>query len=183
MNKQVLNILHELAATREQFWNISPEVGKFLNLLIRGEKFQNVLEIGTSNGYSGLWLAEALSHAGGTLYTIESNAKKRYPLAEANFARSGLTNIHLILGHAPEVIPSQPQEFDLAFFDATKCEHQLYFNALKNRIKPGGLIITDNAVSHSADLAEYFAIVEKEPNWQSQLLNLGTGLFISQKSA
>ncbi len=180
MNKKIRSLLKELEQTREKFWNINPETGAFLNLLIKNRNYKTVLEIGTSNGYSGIWLAEALQHTGGKLHTIESNIKKRYPLAEKNFKKSGLTKyIHQILGHAPEAIPKTPKFFDLAFFDATKYEHIEYFNTLKKRIKPGGMIITDNIHSHPKELATYIKTLQKTPHWHSVELHLGTGLLLS----
>jgi len=182
MNKNLQLLLRELEKTRETYWNITPEVGQFLNDFIRKHNYKTVLEIGTSNGYSGLWLAEALSHNGGTLYTIESNAKKRFPLGQATFAASGLTNIKQILGHAPEAIPTEPENFDLAFFDATKHEHLEYFQAISQRIRPGGAIITDNIDSHRKELESYIQSVQDTPGWTSSENPLGTGLLISIKT-
>lgn len=164
----------------KKFWNISPETGAFLNALIREKKYRRVLEIGTSNGYSGIWMAEALSHVGGHLYTMESEKKTRYPLAQKNFRESGLQNyITSILGHAPEDLPLTPKTFDMVFLDATKYEHPSYFSALKNRIKKNGIIITDNAISHNQELLPYKKLVSTEKNWENYLLNIGSGLLIS----
>ncbi|MFC1615700.1 O-methyltransferase [Patescibacteria group bacterium] len=182
MQKQVKNLLKSLEKTRHLYWNVSREVGEFLNILIKDRKFKKILEIGTSNGYSGIWMAEALQKNKGKLYTIESNQKSRFGLSQKNFKKSGLQkNIVNILGHAPENLPKIPQNFDMAFFDATKHEHLSYFEALKNRITKNGIIITDNAISHKKELKEYIKKVKSEKNWFSVILNIGTGLMISQK--
>jgi predicted O-methyltransferase YrrM len=180
MKTQISTLLKELEKTRETFWNITPEVGQFLNDLIRENNLQTGLEIGSSNGYSGIWLAEAFGHNGGTLYTLESNLKKRYPLAQENFQKSGLTNIVQILGHAPEDLPKTPPLFDFAFFDATKHEHLSYFQALEKRINSGGFIITDNIDSHHEILTPYIKHLQSLPNWKSEEISLGTGLLISK---
>ncbi len=182
MNTKIQELLHELEKTREIYWNITPEVGKFLSNFIQKNDYKTVLEIGTSNGYSGIWLAEALNHTKGVLYTIESNSKKRFPLSQANFAKSGLSNVIQILGHAPEAIPDMPKTFDMAFFDATKYEHIDYFNTLKDRITPGGTIITDNINSHRKELTPYIENINQEPNWTSSEKSIGTGLLISRKA-
>ena len=180
MESKIKNLLHELEKTKEIFWNISPEVGKFLNLLIKDRKYKTILEIGTSNGYSGIWLAEALKKTKGHLYTMESNLKKRYPIAVNNFKKSGLsTYITTILGHAPENIPKTPKIFDLIFFDATKEEHLEYFEALKCRVKRGGIIITDNIISHKKELKNFIKTLENLPSWHSIILNIGSGLMLS----
>lgn len=186
-------ILQDLEKTREEFWNITKETGQFIYHLIVERGYRQILEIGTSNGYSGLWIASALKEvaerasdeASGApkLYTIESHRKKRFYLAKENFEKSGLDEyIEQILGHAPEAIPKQPEKFDLAFFDATKYEHILYLKALQERINPGGMIITDNINSHREALDEYIAHVKSLKGWTSEEINIGTGLLIAYKS-
>ncbi|MEK7673179.1 MAG: class I SAM-dependent methyltransferase [Patescibacteria group bacterium] len=175
-------LLKELEQTREEFWNITPEAGQFLNFLIKDRKYKKVLEIGTSNGYSGIWLAEALKQTGGHLYTIESNKKIRYPIALANFQKSGLTKyITPILGHAPEDLPKTPLTFDMAFFDATKKDHIRFFEVLEKRIHKGGMIVTDNIISHAEPLAPYIKAIKKNEKWFSVTLNIGAGLMLSYK--
>ncbi len=186
MLPRIQNLLKSLEVTRETFWNIHEETGKFLNLLIVSQKYKTVLEIGTSNGYSGIWLAEALSHTKGHLYTIESNLKLRFHLATENFKKSGLSKyITQIPGHAPQAIPpstAKPKKFDLVFFDATKHEHISYWKLLKNRINKSGTIITDNAISHKKELTQFIKEVQKNKNFTSVILPVGTGLFIAIKN-
>lgn len=182
MKSEIRSLLKELEPTRGIYFNISPETGKFLNLLIKTRKYRSIFEIGASNGYSGIWIAEALSHTGGHLHTIESHKKERYLLAKENFRFSGLSQyITLILGHAPEDIPEAPKKLDIAFFDATKHEHLSYFKKMAPRIKKGGMIITDNINSHKKDLQSYVSYIESQPSWDSYLLHIGTGLLISLK--
>lgn len=181
---KILPLLKTLEKTSAKYWNISRETGLFLNLIIRDRKYKTGLEIGTSTGYSALHLAEALKQNHGHLYTMESNLKNRFPLAQKTFEkadRMGLKNITLISGHAPEAIPKIPKKFDFAFFDATKNEHLSYFKALSSRIKKGGIIVTDNAISHKKELAAYIKHVKARPGWYSEEIQIGTGLLISIK--
>lgn len=183
MQKSIQSLLRSLEKTSHKYWNITPEVGQFLNLLIKTQNYKTVLEIGTSNGYSGIWLAEALSHTKGHLYTIESHFKKRFHLATQNFKKSNLTKyITQISGHAPEKIPKTPHKFDLAFFDATKYEHIDYWKAVSPRIKKSGLIITDNTISHKKDLQPYIKTAEKDKTFTTIELSLGSGLLLSFKN-
>jgi len=182
MHKKIKLLLNELNETRNLFWNISPETGFFLNQLVRIRKPKNVLEIGTSNGVSGIYIAEALSHNAGHLYTIESHKKLRFNLATKNFATSGLTPyITQILGHAPEVIPSTPRTFDIIFLDATKYEHTDYLKSILPRTKKGSIIITDNALSHKKELAPYFKEINRLKNFETHLLPIGSGLLVSTR--
>ncbi len=182
MKPSILLLLKSLEKNREIFWNITPEAGQLLNLVIKNRKYKKVLEIGTSNGYSGIWIAEALRKTGGHLYTMESNLKERIILAAKNFKKSGLAkHITLIPKHAPEEIPLSPKIFDLAFFDATKNEHLSYFLAIKDRIQKGGMIITDNIYSHTQALKPYLKTISTNRSWQSVKINIGTGLLLSLK--
>jgi len=203
MDKKILKLLNELDKTRGDFWNISKETGVFLNTLIRTSNIKKILEIGTSNGVSAIYMAEALKEKAKLLkkkssaksstkptsirsqktfhlYTIESNFKLRFPLATANFAKAKLEPyITQILGHAPEVIPTKPQYFDLIFLDATKYEHVDYLKAIISRTRKGSIIITDNAISHKEALTPYFKAISKLKNFQTNLVEIGSGLLIS----
>lgn len=182
MQAKIKKLLKKIASRRGKYWNIPKETGALLNTLIHAFKYKNVLEIGTSNGYSGIWMAEALSHTGGRLYTIESHEKERFNLAKINFKKAGLGKwIKQIAGHAPEAIPSSPKHFDLIFLDATKYEYPAYLKVIKNRIKKGGMIIADNASTHAKELAPYWKLIRKNKQFFSTKLLLGNGLFISVK--
>ncbi|MBU1151659.1 O-methyltransferase [Patescibacteria group bacterium] len=179
MNK----ILNKLEKTQKQFWNISREVGIFLHTLIKETKIKKILEIGTSNGYSAIWMASALKETGGHLYTMESNKRIRYPLALQNIQAAGLQEqITAILGHAPQDLPTLPKTFDLIFLDATKHEHLSYLEALLPRTRKGSIIITDNALSHQKELSPYLKAVQTNPKLKTSILNIGTGLAISLRA-
>ena len=176
---QAKRILHQLEKTSHEFWNIPRTSGIFLNLLVRERKFKTILEIGTSNGYSGIWFGLALKETGGRLYTIESHTE-RFALAKENFKKTGVSaRIVQIFGHAPETIPATPKKFDLIFLDATKYEHSAYLDALKNRLKKGGMIIADNATTHFDELTDYFKIASSL--FDSYLLKIGNGFFVSYR--
>lgn len=182
MRTKLKTLLHYLEKTRHLYWNIDRPTAQFLNLLIREFKFKTVLEIGTSNGYSAIWLAEALTHNKGRLYTIESHKQDRYQLALENFKKSGLKNITAMPGHAPQAIPAQPHTFDMAFLDATKFETVDYFKAIEKRIKRGGLIVADNINTHKKDMLTFIKALKTSKGWTSTILNIGSGLMISQKT-
>jgi predicted O-methyltransferase YrrM len=132
---------------------VSPAQGKFLHLLARSMRAQNILEIGTLGGYSGLWLARALP-ANGKLVTLEVDPKHA-EVARANFARAGLSDkIELRLAPALETLPKLAAEnrapFDLIFIDADKVNIPVYFTWALKLARPGGVIIIDNVVRKGA---------------------------------
>ncbi len=183
MNNKLKNILAELEKTSSLYWNISRPTAIFINSIIKEAKYKTILEVGTSTGYSGLWIAEALSQNNGHLYTMESHAKGRFALGEETFAKSGLQkHITHILGHAPEAIPTTPKKFDLVFLDATKEEYVDHFEALKSRIKKGGTIIADNLYSHSIPLKPFVEKINSTPDWKVYEIAIGTGLLIGVKN-
>jgi predicted O-methyltransferase YrrM len=183
MKTHLINILKTLQKTVDVYWNVGPETGQFLNLLIKSAGSKTVLEIGTSNGYSGIWMAEALVETKGHLYTIESHKKERFGLATENFKKANLSKIITqILGHAPEAIPKIPKKFDLIFLDATKYEYPDYLKALTNRTKKGSIIIADNITSHEKELKPFLKQAHSLKNFTSFKLNIGKGLLITIRS-
>ena len=92
MDSRTIEILDKLEKTQDEFWNISHQTGNFINMLIKLMKAKNVLELGTSNGYSGLWIADALKTTNGKLTTIEF-WEKRQCLAREYFEYCGLCRL------------------------------------------------------------------------------------------
>jgi predicted O-methyltransferase YrrM len=182
MDKNIEKVLARIERDREEngnlFWTISHETGEFLNNLIRENKFTRVLEVGTSIGYSGIWLAEALREIDGKLYTVESH-NERFDIASANFKEAGVSEVVTQLkGHAPDV--ELPCEIDLLFLDATKMEYVSYIQTYMDLMHTGGYIVADNAISHADDLGDYRAFVFGSPRLESHLEEIGTGLFVSK---
>ena len=140
---------------------------------------RSVLEIGTSNGYSGIWIAEALSHTGGRLYTVESHAE-RFQMASENFLEAGVAPwIVQVKGHAPEIFADfRYGPFDLIFVDATKLEYASYLEAVLPMLAPGGLIVCDNAVTHAGELEGFFEMIEKRSDLEGSLLSMDNGLYL-----
>ena len=108
-------------------------------------KPKNILEIGTFTGYSALCLAEGLT-ADGILHTIDCN-EELVDFQKSFFDRSSYrTQIVQHLGDAKIIIPTIDGSFDLVFIDADKKSYQIYFDLVIDRLKPGGLIISDNVL-------------------------------------
>ena len=106
--------------------------------------YKNALEIGTSNGYSGLWIAWALSKTGGKLITIEID-RGRHEEALANFREAGLAKyVDARLGDAHELVPALPGPFDFVFCDADKEWYENYLKAVLPKITVGGCFAAHN---------------------------------------
>ena len=111
---------------------------------------KSVLEIGTSNGYSGLWITKALKQTGGRLTTIEYY-DKRQSIAVENFKKCGVLDIvRTLQGSACEILEalSPDEKFDFVFIDANKSEYVRYFELVKPHLTDKALIVADNITSH-----------------------------------
>lgn len=149
----------ENADNEHNYWIIGPKTGHMLYWLLRVLQPEVSLEIGTSVGYSAIWIASALEeNKMGQLWTVESN-EKRFNIAKVNIDESGLSHrILQVKGHAPEVFSNapMPEVIDFAFFDATKEEHKSYFDVVFPRMVSGGMIVMDNVYSHRYKAMEEF---------------------------
>ena len=173
-------------AERPEEWgqvriSVPPETGKFLHILVQVAKPKRILEIGMFHGYSTLWIGLAARTVGATVTSLELEAEK-IAVAEANFAKAGLADvITVIQGDGKQTLAALPGPYDLVFLDATKEDYAAYFDLIYPRLSPGGLIVADNAVSHGADMADYFAKARNHPNCVSVLLPVGTGEEVTYK--
>ena len=133
MDEISLKLAEELEKTQHDFWNISRQTAEFISMLIKIAKPSKVLEVGTSNGYSALWIADALKVANndGHLWTIEFY-EKRQCIARENIQNCGLSDyVTFLQGSAREIIKSLEFVPDFVFIDACKQEYIDYFNLLK----------------------------------------------------
>jgi caffeoyl-CoA O-methyltransferase len=146
--------------------NVPESDGRALHDLIVKHKFTRALEIGTSTGHSGVWIAWALSKTGGRLTTIEIDAE-RHRTALANFKEAGLASyIDARLGDAHHIVPALEGPFDFVFSDADKDWYKNYFVAVWPRVTPGGCFTAHN-VSGSfvgAGIREFLAHLNTLPD-------------------
>jgi predicted O-methyltransferase YrrM len=164
--------------------NITRDTGEFLTVLVRATAARRVLEIGTSNGYSTLWLADAAGGIGGSVTTVESSEYKR-GLASSTFARSGLSPfITLVHDDAGQVLRrSEQSAYDLIFLDSERQEYQGWWPELRRVLRRGGVLIVDNATSHAGEMAQFVALVTADPHFETCLVPVGNGEFLAVKTA
>ncbi len=125
---------------------VSPENGKFLQLLMKIIKAKDVLEIGTLAGYSTIWMARGLPEDG-KLVTLEFQ-KKHAEVAREHFEKAGLDKkIQIILGPALDSLDKlNGRKFDFAFIDADKVSYPVYFDKVIEMMNKGGIITADNTL-------------------------------------
>jgi predicted O-methyltransferase YrrM len=161
--------------------NVTPDTGQFLAILVQALEARHVLELGTSNGYSTLWLASAARKIDGHVTTIEYDPAK-VALANANFERAGLADrITLLIGDAADVLANLAGPFDLAFLDADRPSYGTYVDPLLSLLRPGGMLVTDNVVSHATELGAFLARLKRDPALDSVTVPIGNGEEVTYK--
>jgi predicted O-methyltransferase YrrM len=171
-------------ARHEKMLNITSETGELLAILVQAAKARRVLEIGTSNGYSTLWLAEAVKAISGSVVTVEVSVAKA-EMARGNLERSGLSPwVRQEVMEAGQLLSQQPpSNFDLLFLDADREQYLAWWPSIQRVLAPGGLLVVDNAVSHAAELEGFVAEVRATPGWRSLVAPIGNGEFVALKPA
>lgn len=138
--KRILNVLDDTPSPGR----VALVLGRFLRILVEAVDAKNVVEIGTSNGYSALWIALGLQTTNGKLITHEIKPE-RAATAMANFQRAGVENIvTVVVGDAHETVANLKEPIDILFIDAEKPGYFDYLNKLLPLVRPGGLILADS---------------------------------------
>ncbi|HEX2623317.1 MAG TPA: O-methyltransferase [Phototrophicaceae bacterium] len=166
---------------RKKMLNLEPETAHFISLLIRSGKRKHILEVGTSNGYSTIWLAWSVGE-NGQIISIERESDKQVQ-ADQNLRRAGLRDrVDLRLGDATEVIEGLQDTFDVVFFDADRISAHRQLEILLPRLQPGTLVLADNALSHPEESASYLATIEHMPEFDHMVVPVGKGLSIAYRN-
>jgi predicted O-methyltransferase YrrM len=166
----------------ERMLNITPDTGEFLAVLVRATRARRILEIGTSNGYSTLWLAEAAQSQGGHVITLERDAAK-VAMARENFARGRLTDaITPWQGDAGDWLAAAPAaSMDLVFLDSHRPAYAGWWPWIDRVLRPGGLLVVDNAVSHAQEMADLRALLAAAPGYALSQVPVGKGELLAVK--
>ena len=169
---------------------ITMDTGKFFNMLLQMIDAKNILEIGTSTGYSTIWLADAIMGKKGKIITIEKNPNK-ITRARRNFEKAGiLKKIEIREGNASEVLAELTKQglqghFDFALIDADKEECIKYFDMILPMIRKNGVIATDNMLypeKYRPEMQKFHDHVEKNSKVISVIVPIGNGEEITLKT-
>jgi predicted O-methyltransferase YrrM len=165
-----------------RFRNVEPPTAELLAVLVRSAGARRVLEIGTSNGYSTLWLADAVEATGGELVSLEIDPA-RTALARENLERAGLAAVaELRTQDAGEALRSfADAEWDLIFLDAERPAYVGYWPDLVRILAPGGLLVVDNVISHAHQLVEFDALVRGDARFVVAQVAVGAGALLAVK--
>jgi caffeoyl-CoA O-methyltransferase len=168
---KILKVLSDMERSQSAgMMNVPAEDGRLLRLLAESLDAMTVVELGTSNGYSGIWWCLALKTTGGMLTTFEIDPA-RAALARENFKSAGVRDlVTLVEGDAHEKVKAFKGDIDILFLDADKEGYIDYLNKLLPRVRPGGLIVAHNINPGQADPA-YVEAITKNPDLETIFLN------------
>jgi predicted O-methyltransferase YrrM len=163
--------------------NLQPETAELLAVLIRAAGARRILEVGTSNGYSTLWLADAVAITGGHVESLDIDPR-RSDQACANIARAGLDGLATCRTvSAAQALGEYPDDaWDLIFLDAERPEYVGYWPNVRRTLAPGGTLAIDNAVSHAAELSDVNRRLADDPRLTTVRVPIGDGLLVSVDS-
>jgi len=163
--------------------NITPETGRLLFILVRLARATRILEVGTSNAFSTIWLARAARETAGRVTTLEFNPDK-IAMARKNLAAAGVADlVDVREGRAADTLAALPGPFDFAFLDADRPSYATYLELVVPKLTVPGLLVADNVTSHRAELEDYLARVKSDPRLFSVTVPIGNGEEVSLKLA
>lgn len=170
---RVRKILDGMEPKIGRYWSTPRKDAEYLSLMVKATRATRVLEVGTSQGYSAIWMGLGLEETGGRLTTIEIDPE-RHALAQKNVREAGLAGrITLIRGDAHREMAGLRGPFDFVFLDADKDGQMDYFRTLyPARLAPGGLIAVHNALSEAGDLKDYMDTIRSHPDFDTVVVSL-----------
>lgn len=159
-----------------QMLNITHETGEFLSLIVKITNSKNILEIGTSNGYSTIWLADAARKIGGRVTTLECDSSK-IELAKQNFREAEVNSYidtHRI--KAEDFLRANPNlKFDFIFLDTDCSAYIDLWPDLQESVNPGGVLIVDDVTSHIDELLSFISLVKITSGFEATIVPVGNG--------
>lgn len=164
--------------------SITPDTGAFLWAQVRLKGARNVLELGSSHGYSTIWLASAVEGQEGSVTSVDVDARKT-EAARANVKRAGLEGaVTWVTADAGAFLNEGPvARWDFIFLDAERKAYPSYWANLWRSLRPDGVLVVDNAVSHAEELAPFVECIRQEPSAHHVLVPVGKGELVVVKAA
>jgi predicted O-methyltransferase YrrM len=167
----------------ERFRNVEPDTAELLGVLVRATGARRILELGTSNGYSTIWLADAAQATGGRVVSVDVDAD-RTELARVSLAAAGLgDHVDLRTVDAGSILADSPDAaWDFVFLDAERPGYAGYLSDLVRTLAPRGVLAIDNVISHEDELAKFTALIVREATLTQTIVPVGAGLRLAVRA-
>jgi predicted O-methyltransferase YrrM len=165
----------------QRFLNVTPSTGRFLELLIEEQRPSRILEIGTSNGYSTLWMARAGLTCNAQVDSVDHNARKHELAAENLLAGQLSGDVRLHTVEAGEFLKqSLPGDWDFIFLDADRAHYAAWWTQMQV-LWVGGIIVCNNAISHASEMQPLLAKIDADSALERTILTIGDGLLLIRR--
>jgi len=163
----------------KRYRNIEPESALFLAMQVRIQQSKKILEIGTSTGYSTLWLADAAKVTGAKVTTLEIDEKRTHQ-AQLHAQELKVDDvIDFWVGDAQKYLEQCQEQYDFILLDAERNAYLNYWVYLqKMLVEHGGVLIVDNVISHAAEVKSFIMEVKRDERFMTTTLSIGSGLFV-----
>jgi len=171
-----------LATNKGQEIQLPRGSGNFIYLLIKAINARHILQIGTFGGNNTLWLGYAATSTQGSVIALECDPQKT-TIARLNIETAQLQKtVQIIDTNLTETVQKTQQPFDLVFLDAPVKDYLHFFELVFPKIRTGGILVSDRAISHKSELENYFNFIKCQKNLESILAPFGKGLILSYKN-
>lgn len=181
MKQELFDALTRLEMKATSIEAMAYEAAKFMSILAISKKAQTIVEVGSGEGYSTLWLAYAASITGGKVISCEIDPAKTEE-TQANLTKANMNDyVEVLTGDARELLRHRDEPVDLLVIDADTGQYETYFDVVYKRMGPGSMVIADDVVDKDNELSDYVTYVQNHPNLESVTIELGDGLEISVK--
>jgi predicted O-methyltransferase YrrM len=181
---KLARLLERLEASGSRYWSVPRKDGEFLHVLVRVARARSVLEVGTSHGYSAIWMGLALEETGGRLTTVEIDVD-RHALATKHLIEAGLASrVTAIRGDAHREVSRLEGPFDFVFLDADKEGQVDYFRQLyPKKLTPGAVLAAHNAIHQAGSMRDYLDLVRKHSDFATVTVSatMDDGLCLSYR--
>lgn len=158
--------------------NLEPDAAALLAQVVRIVGARTVVEVGTSNGYSAIWLADAVRDTGGHVVSVDIESS---PKAVANLGRAGLAStVELCVADGGAYLAGLPDEtVDVVFLDAERVEYAAWWPHPARVLRPGGVLAVDNVLSHPDEVAGFLRLVAEDGRFVATTVAVGKGLHLA----
>jgi predicted O-methyltransferase YrrM len=172
-----------LADRRQRRRNLEPDSARLLHLLALTTGARRTLELGTSNGYSTIWLGAAASLNGGGVLSVDTDGE-RLREARENIACAGFeTTVELRIEDAGSALSaSATAQWDMIFLDAERPDYPAFWSDLVRVLCPGGLLAVDNVISQADEVADFRTLVSADRRVTEALVPTGAGVLLVTKN-
>lgn len=174
------NDAHEQDRSKKML-NLEPDTAQLVSILVRSSQRKRLLEVGTSNGYSTIWLAWAARATEGHVISIDRDEQKLFQ-ADVNLQRAHLREyVDLFHGDATEILTTFPGSFDFVLFDADRISAAKQLALLLPKLASEVFVLADNALSHPDEIADYLAAIKAAQGFEHMIIPVGKGLSVAYR--